>query len=395
VQKDEFGNYLISTRFLQSILYVDGKTKKTLWRLGGKRNTFMDLSGGNGLNFAWQHDARFRELDTFPSLYTAPPKRPGYTTKLLTFFDNASENQNYTYGLPQSRGLLVELTFPTPGTRKAVAGARKHDKQHQPEDLSALDLNEAKVNAINGTDPDYTVRVIQSYTTSEVIRSSSQGNLQVIPQGPGEDPKVLVGYGLDAAWTEFTANGTVLCHAHYGAKTHFETGDMQSYRTFKLPWTGRPKWKPKVAVEYSQLYVSWLGATDIAEWALESAATNASDDGAWREVLRTRKIRFEEMIEVPMDGSAARYLRLVALDKDGTRMEHGVSDVVYLGFLASYLPEVGSSANATTIFVIVACVTTILVVVYGVYRWRPSWRWKRPFGWKKEQAYQLVNQSVN
>jgi hypothetical protein len=313
----------------------------------------------------------------------------------LTFFDNASENQNYTYGLPQSRGLLVELTFPTPGTRKAVTGARKHDKQHQPEDLSAPDLNEAKVNAINGSDPDYTVRVIQTYTSSEVIRSSSQGNLQVIPQGAGEDPKVLVGYGLDAAWTEFAANGTVLCHAHYGAKTHFETGDMQSYRTFKLPWTGRPKWKPKVAVEYSQLYVSWLGATDIAEWALESAATNASDDGAWREVLRTRKIRFEEMIEVPMDGSAARYLRLVALDKDGTRMEHGVSDVVYLGFLASYLPEVGSSANATTIFVIVACVTTILVVVYGVYRWRPSWRWKRPFGWKKEQAYQLVNQSVN
>lgn len=108
--KDELGNYLISARYTHSITYIDGKTKETIWQLGGKSNMFLDQSNGNATNFAWQHDARFVDTYTFPNIYTPPDARPGFTTKLLTFFDNAAEDQHYDFGLPYSRGLLLEIS---------------------------------------------------------------------------------------------------------------------------------------------------------------------------------------------------------------------------------------------------------------------------------------------
>jgi len=52
--KDELGNFLISARYTHTLTYIDGKTKEVIWQLGGKQNDFMDLSGGNATNFAWQ-----------------------------------------------------------------------------------------------------------------------------------------------------------------------------------------------------------------------------------------------------------------------------------------------------------------------------------------------------
>jgi hypothetical protein len=404
VQKDELGNYLVSARFTQAIYYIDGRTKRPIWYLGGKRNFFMDLSGGNATNFAWQHDARFQPLDSFPRLYTPPSKREGFTTKLVSFFDNAGENNNYTYGLPLSRGLLLELTYPTPGTAKAKSGARQHNKQHDsPDPDFDGDINEAKVAAINGTDPDYSVRVIMSYDSPTSIRASSQGSMQLLPQGPGEDPRVLVGYGLDAAWTEFDSRGNVLCDAHYGSRTKFETGDMQSYRTYKLPWTGRPSWKPAVKLEWNKLWVSWIGATDIAEWSLQSS--NDSDDSSpWKEILRVRKLEFEETMKIPKDQGRVKYLRLIALDKDGNAIPNGASDVLRPGLSQAYYSgtqytgtpehEEEDVANPYMIVLIVASVTIFFVALYGVSRMKPEWRWdgRLPRWYRREQKYELVEQ---
>jgi hypothetical protein len=49
------GNFLISARNTHGIYEVDRKTKKVLWRLGGKRSNFKM---GPGTSFYWQHDAR-------------------------------------------------------------------------------------------------------------------------------------------------------------------------------------------------------------------------------------------------------------------------------------------------------------------------------------------------
>jgi Arylsulfotransferase (ASST) len=49
------GNFLVSARNTHALYEVDRKTKKVLWRLGGKKSSF---AMGPGTKFAWQHDAR-------------------------------------------------------------------------------------------------------------------------------------------------------------------------------------------------------------------------------------------------------------------------------------------------------------------------------------------------
>jgi hypothetical protein len=44
VDKDPAGNYLVSGRLTRSIIYINGTSGDIIWRLGGKRNDFKDLS---------------------------------------------------------------------------------------------------------------------------------------------------------------------------------------------------------------------------------------------------------------------------------------------------------------------------------------------------------------
>ena len=55
------GNFLVSARNTHALYEVDRKTKKVLWRLGGKKSGF---AMGRGTKFAWQHDARRRTNGT-------------------------------------------------------------------------------------------------------------------------------------------------------------------------------------------------------------------------------------------------------------------------------------------------------------------------------------------
>ena len=405
ISKDELGNFLISARYPHSLTYIDGKTTEIIWQLGGKKNSFMDLSGGNATNFAWQHDARFRTLDSFPKLYTPPPPRPGFTTQLLTVFDNAAEDQHYHFGLPLSRGLLLEVTYPTPGTEKALAGPAKNSVGNvDPSlDLEGLSEDEKKLMATNGTDPNYTVRVINSYVNPHGIRSSSQGSMQVLPQGPGEDPKVFVGYGLNAAWTEFDGNGTVLCDVHFGANTSFERGDIQSYRAYKFKWTGRPENNPSVDItdDDAEVLVSWNGATDVVEWVLQCSEKRSYDEKAWADVTRVPKYTFETAIPVPDDVGDSRYLRVIALTETGRRLEYGTSKIIDRGMMATYfptlnhnLPEPVAHLSLLKIFLIIACNISVVFIVYEIYRRYLIWRHGRPgagaLRWHKGPVYRLL-----
>ncbi|EMD00645.1 hypothetical protein BAUCODRAFT_50297, partial [Baudoinia panamericana UAMH 10762] len=269
IDKDELGNYLISVRYTHSILYIDGVTGDIIWSLGGKSNDFMDVSDGFAINFAWQHDARFHDINTFPNLYTPPPARAGYTTQLLT------------------------------------------------------------VASINGTDSDYTVRVIQSYDNPKAVRSSSQGSMQILPQA-GDDPKVLVGYGLNAVWTEFEADGTVLCDVHFGAETSWERGDVQSYRVHKFSWKGYPSTHPvaEISDDDEEIYVSWNGATEVVDWILQCSESDTNDELAWEDVVRVRKEGFETVIPISVDIAQSRFLRIIAIGRGERRITHGVSETI-------------------------------------------------------------------
>jgi hypothetical protein len=364
IQKDELGNYLVSARYTHSIYYIDGKTGEAIWVLGGKRNIFMDLSNGTALNFAWQHDARFVLPELVAKTYVAPPEQPGYSTRLLSLFDNAAEDQNYVYGMDHSRGLLLEVTFPTPGYEStsetrvndglsrdisqlwelAETTDRKPSLVHEQarlglpypsydqDKLQDPDINPLKISQINGTSPTHTVRVIQSYSNPLGVRSSSQGSMQILPAtSDEEDARFLVGYGLNAVFTEFDANGSAICDAHFGAVTSWERGDIQSYRVYKFPWVGLPNYAPRMVIDLpsNHVFVSWNGATQVATWVLQaSSQVGSSDDSDWVEVAREQKSGFETSFNLPNISAAANpYLRGVALDADGRVLDHGITDV--------------------------------------------------------------------
>jgi hypothetical protein len=55
IDVERSGNFLVSARNTHALYEIDRKTKKVLWRLGGKKSGF---TMGSGTKFAWQHDAR-------------------------------------------------------------------------------------------------------------------------------------------------------------------------------------------------------------------------------------------------------------------------------------------------------------------------------------------------
>jgi hypothetical protein len=336
VDKDELGNYLVSARYTHAVYYISGTTNEVIWTLGGKNNSFVDLSSEAALNFAWQHDARFVQPDAFPETYVPPPAKEGFTTKLLTLFDNAAEDWHYQYGPPNARGLLLELTFPTNSIappRVPKEGAEKQANIKSSTQSTILsNLDAYKVLDTNGTDPAYTVRVIQQFTTQSPGRASSQGSMQLVSTEPGKDPHILLGHGINAVVQEYSSNGTLLCDLHFAAQSTWEKGDVQSYRALKFPdWVGRPHVPPDVAVHGHDVYVSWNGATGVHEWVLQTWEGDADDH--WKAAIIGKKTGFETKLEIPKDRRRSKFLRVTALDVNGHPLEHGVSDAYEKGLL--------------------------------------------------------------
>ena len=227
--------------------------------------------------------------------------------------------------------------------------------------------------------------------------------MQILPQGPGEDPKVFVGYGLNAVWTEFNADGSVLCDVHFAARTSWERGDMQSYRAYKQAWTGMPEWPPSVDIsdDDAEVYVSWLGATDVAEWVLQCADKSTYDEKAWADLVRVPKHYFETTITLPEDYRAGRYMRVIALAADGRRLDYGTSAVIDCGIVATYfpsmkpvIPESAQKMSVFKVFMIVVANVSMILVVYEGYRRYLGWRLGTPSAgavrWRKGPAYRIL-----
>lgn len=83
VDKDGNGNYLVSSSIMNCLAYIDGQSGDVIWKLGGKNNTFEDLSDGDATNFNGPYHARFAD-----------------DGKAVTLFDPAES---------ASRGLYLDL----------------------------------------------------------------------------------------------------------------------------------------------------------------------------------------------------------------------------------------------------------------------------------------------
>lgn len=317
VRKDTLGNFLVSSRYLRAVLYIDGITGKVLWQLGGKDNSFHDLSNGTATTFLGQHDADILERED--------SHNHAKKTHFITFFNNNADWDTTTD--IQSKGARIEISL---------------------DDMTArLDLSLSTSNS-------------NSTTTTRPILSSSQGSYQTLPNG-----HIVLGYGFNAAMAEFSETGELLCSMLFQPSSRFDTGDVQSYRNLRFNWTGTPRdTKPSLVGEVDgsssssssssegdvKLYMSWNGATEVSKWLLEGFENNENNDEEEKETTgrRKRPSRInhsnnpaEKISLVAKEGfetiyrissktisHKTRFVRVAALDRDDNVL--GISDLMDL-----------------------------------------------------------------
>ncbi|KKK19923.1 hypothetical protein AOCH_002514 [Aspergillus ochraceoroseus] len=158
-----------------------------------------------------------------------------------------------------------------------------------------------------------------AYYHPQEFKSVSQGNLQKLD----DRGRVLVGWGHSAAYSEYSADGQMLCDVHFAASAFFLFGRVVSYRVFKGAWVGNPQTPPDAEVMGDMIYASWNGATEAVAWQLEawdSHDSGDSDDFAdthFHRVELFEKTGFETEIKIP-ESLESPLFRLAALDSQGT-----------------------------------------------------------------------------
>jgi hypothetical protein len=188
----------------------------------------------------------------------------------ITFFDNGADPQIH----PQSRAIEVALN------RSSMTATMTRREEHR-----------------------------------NSLVAGSQGNVQALADGDW-----MIGWGEAGYSSEVDASGRVLFNAHLPPS-------WESYRTYVLPWSGRPTQPPAVAVAPAKgtdgaatVYASWNGATALASWQVLAGASPTS----LAPVADAARAGFETAIALP--APAAPYVAVRALDASGAVL--GVSATV-------------------------------------------------------------------
>jgi hypothetical protein len=148
-----------------------------------------------------------------------------------------------------------------------------------------------------------TAKLLQEFTHPEEPFATYQGNVQVLPNG-----NVFVGWGSAPYLTEHDGEGNLLFDAGFPP-------EVESYRAFRFPWTGRPQGAPDLAGESETagrvtLYASWNGATEVASWQVLAGP----GPGDLKPVGEAPRMGFETAISVETE---ARYVAVRAKDRSG------------------------------------------------------------------------------
>jgi Arylsulfotransferase (ASST) len=141
---------------------------------------------------------------------------------------------------------------------------------------------------------------------SPALSSASQGSVQALADGD-----VFVGWGSEPYFSEFGAGGQLLYDAHWH-------GSYESYRAYRLPWTGTPASPPAVAVASAAsagapattVYASWNGATEVVSWRVLAGSSPTQ----LQPVAQAPKNGFETAIGTP---SPEPYVAAQALNGAG------------------------------------------------------------------------------
>jgi len=191
--------------------------------------------------------------------------------------------------------------------------AWQHDARHQPDGTLTIFDNGAtpaveKLSRgliLELDERAMTASLLRQYTHPKIL-SGSQGSMQLLGNG-----NVFVGWGEAPHVSEFDYSGRMLFDAVLGEK-------YQSYRAFRLPWTGRPAENPAIAVaalgSNRTVYASWNGATGLHTWQLLAG----TQPDALRPVSSTQSRGFESTLHTTV--SAGPYFAVEAFDAVGTSL---------------------------------------------------------------------------
>ncbi|GAP93376.1 putative arylsulfotransferase-like protein [Rosellinia necatrix] len=233
ISKTVDGNYLISIRHLRAVALINGTDGSRIWQVGGARNSFKDVSGGNATNFAFQHDARFTDANETQ----------------ITLFDNHA----------------MHITSPTAGCAQDCTRAVR----------LALDYDAMEV------------RLVSEFYHPQGVQAWAQGGYHLLPNG-----NAVVGWGVVPAVTEFDEAGHVIMDIQIRPWNTTEAGGGPLYRVYKFDWVGEPHWQPTCAFVDGTVYVSWNGATKVASWSLFGGPSPLSME----HMTTVRKAGFETSI---------------------------------------------------------------------------------------------------
>jgi hypothetical protein len=129
----------------------------------------------------------------------------------------------------------------------------------------------------------------------ERVLSHFMGNVQLLGDG-----HLFVGWGGSPYVTEFAAGGAIVFDAHLPR-------GGESYRAFRLPWTGHPSAPPT----FADGYASWNGATEVASWRL----LEGDNDVTLHATQTVPRAGFETRLH-----PTAAFAAVVALDAHGAML---------------------------------------------------------------------------
>ncbi|TQV94501.1 Arylsulfotransferase-like protein [Cordyceps javanica] len=262
VEKSEDGNYLISSSYFSMLAMIHGQDGHVLWTLGGKNSDFRDLSGGNATNFAWQHDAQL------------------VGSNEIVLFDNHVRATEYCKGGCSSRGLRLRL-----------------DEEQK------------------------TVELVKEYFHPQGVNSGNMGGMQLLKKG-----HTMVAWGDNPSFVEYNKAGQPVMDVQRGILGAGLQDGMYAYRVSRHRWQGEPSWPPSVAVDApsgstssATVYVSWNGATDVAQWAI-LASDSAKTVSYYKNVIaQANRTGFET--QITLDSSVSRrYIGAAAISAGGDVM---------------------------------------------------------------------------
>jgi hypothetical protein len=193
-------------------------------------------------------------------------------------------------------------------------GARffyQHDARSHPDGtITLFDNGSANTTgrsrgAVLGIDEDaMKATLVREYTHPNKLLSVTQGDVQVLPNG-----NVFIGWGSSPVVSEFSQDGSIQFDAEFPTES-------ETYRAFRFPWKGYPKYAPAIAAESAgqddevKIYASWNGATEVATWQVLAG----EGPRKLKELASTPREGFETVITIK---TTEPYVGVRAMDASG------------------------------------------------------------------------------